>query len=509
MARASEKLAESLEYLKHLQDKGEVAIQSKDLTRTHRERLVKNGFIREVMKGWYIPSRSNERSGDSTSWYTSFWGFCAAYLTERLGEDWCLSAEQSLNLHIGDKTVPAQLLVRSPGGRNKPTNLLYGTSIFDVKYSLPNPGHLETKSGLYLYSLPAALVYCLPNCFTSQATQIRTALSMVTDASDVLAVLLDGGHSKIAGRLAGAFRNIGRDKVAENIVKGMRAAGYTVSESDPFEDSPGIIFGRRDVSPYVNRIRLMWAEMRESVIKHFPPSPGNVNDSDAYMQQVEDIYVTDAYNSLSIEGYRVTPELVEQVRLGQWNPDNDEEDKEYLDALAAKGYWDAFQEVKEAIRRVLGGENSGEVFDDMHSDWYFALFGPSVATGIIKQSDLAGYRTGPVYIRRSMHVPPSKEAVREMMPTLFELLEEEQSPAVRVVLGHFIFVYIHPYFDGNGRMGRFLMNVMMAAGGYPWAVVPVEKRDEYMAVLEAASVERDIVPFTKFLGALLTSGLRQ
>jgi hypothetical protein len=36
---------------------------------------------------------------------------------------------------------------------------------------------------------------------------------------------------------------------------------------------------------------------------------------------------------------------------------------------------------------------------------------------------------------------------------------------VRVVLGHFIFVYIHPYMDGNGRMGRFLMNVMLAGGG--------------------------------------------
>ena len=88
----------------------------------------------------------------------------------------------------------------------------------------------------------------------------------------------------------------------------------------------------------------------------------------------------------------------------------------------------------------------------MHSDWYFALFGSSVTTGIIKQTDLAGYRAGPAYIRHPMHVPSSRETVRDMMPTLFELLEEEESPAVRVLLGHFIFIYIHPYFDGNGRM---------------------------------------------------------
>ena len=75
--------------------------------------------------------------------------------------------------------------------------------------------------------------------------------------------------------------------------------------------------------------------------------------------------------------------------------------------------------------------------------------------------------------------PPSKEAVRDAMPVLFDLIREENEPCVRVVPGHFIFVYIHPYIDGNGRMGRFLMNVMLASGGYPWMVVPVEQRDKY------------------------------
>jgi len=93
------------------------------------------------------------------------------------------------------------------------------------------------------------------------------------------------------------------------------------------------------------------------------------------------------------------------------------------------------------------------------------------------------------------------------MPALFDLLMEEESPAVRVALGHFIFVYIHPYFDGNGRMGLFIMNLMMAAGDYSWTVVPVERRDEYMQALEAASVEQNITPFTKFIALLLQVGL--
>ena len=75
-----------------------------------------------------------------------------------------------------------------------------------------------------------------------------------------------------------------------------------------------------------------------------------------------------------------------------------------------------------------------------------------------------------------MHVPPNSAAVRDAMPVFFEMLTEESEASVRVVLGHFIFVYIHPYMDGNGRIGRFLMNVMLAADGYPWTVVPLERR---------------------------------
>jgi hypothetical protein len=50
------------------------------------------------------------------------------------------------------------------------------------------------------------------------------------------------------------------------------------------------------------------------------------------------------------------------------------------------------------------------------------------------------------------------------------LLHQEDEASVRGVLGHFMFVYIHPYMDGNGRMGRFLMNLMLASGGYPWTI---------------------------------------
>jgi hypothetical protein len=503
MSDVSQKLADSLEQLQQLQGSGVVAIKSEQLSRVHRERLLKHGFIREVIRGWYIAAMPDEKPGDSTSWYSSFWDFCAAYLSERFDSSWCLSPEQSISLHIGDKTVPQQLLVRTPNGNNKPTAFLHNTSIFDVRLSMPDLKQIENVEGLNVYSLAAALVYCSPNHFQKAPIQLRTALSMVADASDLLSVLLAGNHSVIAGRLAGAFRNIGRDLIADNILKGMQAADFKVQEQDPFAEKLQLSFGRREVSPYVNRIRLMWVQMREAVIAHFPDNLNQAIHIETYMAEVEDKYVTDAYHSLSIEGYRVTRELIDLVRSGQWQADSSDENKKHLDAMAAKGYWDAFLQVKKAVRAVLEGKNPGEVLELTHSDWYLALFGPPVAAGIIKPSDLAGYRTGPVYIRQSMHTPPNREAVRDMMPTLFDLLAEEENAAVRVVLGHFVFVYIHPYFDGNGRMARFIMNLMMASGGYPWTVVPVERRNEYMQALESASVQQDIVPFTQFLASLL------
>lgn len=506
MATPQEKLADSLEALKILQDKGIVAIRAGNLSRTHRERLSKNGFLQEVMKGWYIPSSPNEERGETTAWYASFWDFCASYLTERFGTDWCVAPEQSLSLHAGSRTVPPQLLVRSPRGGNKPTNLLHNTSVFDMRAAMPQPKDVVELDGLRIFSPASALVEAGTGYFQQQSTDARTVLALFADASEILAHLLEGGHSVIAGRLAGAFRNIGRDRIADDIIKNMEAAGYTVRESDPFDTRLELALPRRETSPYAGRIRLMWQAMREGVIDTFPKSPGMPNDADAYLKRVEDVYVTDAYHSLSIEGYRVSPELIERVRSGAWNPDSTE-DRKHRDAMAARGYYQAFQAVKKSVTSVLNNDNSGTVADRDHGDWYRELFAPSVTAGILKASDLAGYRNDQVYIRRSMHVPLSPAAVRDAMPVFFELLESEENPAARVVLGHFVFVYIHPYMDGNGRMGRFLMNVMLAGGGYPWTVVPVESRDEYMAALEQASVGQNIVPFSQFLGTLVADAM--
>ena len=315
----------------------------------------------------------------------------------------------------------------------------------------------------------------------------------------------------VAGRLAGAFRNIGRAKIADEIIKTMRSAGYDARESDPFKSPTPFTHPPRALSPYVIRMRLSWRQMRDVIAESFPKARGTPKDMESYLKSVDEIYVDDAYNSLSIEGYRVSRELIERVRTGAWNPDGGDADRQQRDAMAARGYYEAFRLVKGSVERVLKGQNSGQVFERDHNAWYRALFEPSVTAGILAPADLAGYRAGQVYVRRSKHVPPKPEAVRDLMPALFDLLTEEENPGVRAVLGHFMFVYIHPYMDGNGRRGRFLMNVMLASGGYRWTVIPVESRDQYMKALESASVGQNIAPFAEFIARLVrtSSGVRR
>jgi fido (protein-threonine AMPylation protein) len=369
---------------------------------------------------------------------------------------------------------------------------------------MPEPRELVVRDGLRLLSNAAALLRVSETFFRTNPLEARVNLESVRDPSEVLAGLLDVGRSTIAGRLVGAFRHIHRHAIAEEILKTMRSAGYDVRETNPFAVSTFEAMPTEIVPPIVLRLRALWALARPIVLQEFPSPPGVPKDTNTYLRSVEEIYRADAYNSLSIEGYNVTPELIDRVRSGNWNLAGDQADRQQRDALAARGYWQAFQVVKSNVAEIVGGSSPGSLVKASHRDWYRELFAPCALadlrnTGLINISDLAGYRSNAVYLRNSRHVPPRWETVRDAMPALFDLMEHEASPAVRAVLGHWLFGYIHPYPDGNGRIARFLMNAMLASGGYPWTVIRVEDRDSYLAALETASVDADIRPFTAFI----------
>ena len=505
MPTPHEKLAASLTALEKLQRNGRRVFRSRELSRTDRERLVAQGFLRVVIKGWLISVNTGTAEGDTTPWHASFWEFCTAYCEERFGNDWHLSPEQSLLLHAESTVIPQQIIVYTSKGTNNAIALLFGISLYDLRQKqMPPPEDLVTRAGLHIHAPAAALIKVPESFFMNHPVEAQVVLAAIRDSSELLGRLLDGGHSVVAGRLAGALRHVGRAALADDIVKTMKAAGYDVRESNPFNPEAKLGALSPGVPPIVGRIEALWEAAREAVLGVFPESPGPPGDQERYMRFVEEIYVSDAYHSLSIEGYSVTSELIERLRSGGWNPDGDQRDRENRDALAARGYWQAFQLVKADVAKIIGGADAAALTLSSHRDWYRALFEPSVAAGLLRASALAGYRHHRVYLRGSRHVPPNHEVVPDAMTALFGLLAREAEPGVRAVLGHWLFGYVHPYPDGNGRMARFLMNTMLASGGFPWTVIRVEDRKAYLAALESASVAQDVEPFARFIAERVT-----
>ncbi len=475
-------------------------VKSSSIERKYREILVREHFLTEVIKGWYLLT-SPEGGENSTAWFGGVWAFLKHYLSDRFGKNgFCLSAESSFNLHAGDTVIPKQLIVLTKKPSNTNVDLLHGTSILLMTVKTNFPKERERWNGVWVIQLPYALCRLSPTYFKNYPRNIEIALkSLALSTTDISRAVLQYESIVGAERIIGAYKHFGLENQAKQIKEDLIAAGYKIKEVDPFVEYEPKLNLSRPVSPHAGRIHAMWYAMRDEVGKIMPKPPGMKRSRKTEIELIQEKHKDDAYHSLSIEGYRVTAELIEMIESGEWDPENNESDRKQYDALAAKGYFEAFKTVVGSAGRVLQKDNPGQVFAEDLQSWYRQLFSQFVKTNRMKPADLAGYRDQQVYIGGSRHVPPPKDAVGDCMEELFQLLKDEEDPAVRAVLGHFVFVFIHPYMDGNGRIGRFLMNLMFISGGFGWTIIKTEFRDRYMAALEEASTKEDITPFAEFI----------
>ena len=476
----------------------ESVVRGRDLKSRTRKTLIENDCLMEVIRGWYLLAPPFTAAGDTTLWHGNFWNFLGFYLEERVGEDgYCLSAESSLDLLAGETRTPGQVIVIIREGGNNNVELAFDTSLLTYADPARLPQTRTKYRGVNVMSAGAALARVSASYFEKSRMNAELVLRAASD-QELAQGVLEFGKAAAAGRILGALQEIGETEKAQKLETALTNARLPAKPENPFAVVGSIIPAHvRIRSPYAGRIHALWASMRESVIQNFPSPPKTIPNKKAYIAKANAIYNHDAYQSLSIEGYSVTEELIERVRSGAFNPDA-AEDKRSQDAMAAKGYYLSHETVMQSIADILDGANPGKIADRDLQSWYARLYQPSVDAGILPAYALAGYRERPVFIRNSMHVPPPPgAAVMDAMEALFTLLAQEHDPAVRAVLGHFAFVFIHPYQDGNGRIGRFLMNAMFAAGGYPWTVIRVSQRVQYMAALEAASTKQNILPFVK------------
>jgi Fic family protein len=100
------------------------------------------------------------------------------------------------------------------------------------------------------------------------------------------------------------------------------------------------------------------------------------------------------------------------------------------------------------------------------------------------------FRTGRVQITGANFIPPNPLKVPELLDELIEWVHQNPQkldPVALAAVFHHRFVWIHPFFDGNGRTGRLAMNLILMEMGYPPIIILRTDRDKYYRALNEAN----------------------
>ena len=105
------------------------------------------------------------------------------------------------------------------------------------------------------------------------------------------------------------------------------------------------------------------------------------------------------------------------------------------------------------------------------------------------EKDFAGkYRTSGVRISGANFVPPNALKVDEFVSELIDFANDsEVDILIRSAIFHHRFVWIHPFFDGNGRTARLLLNLLLMKSGFPPAIILKNDRKKYYDALNQAN----------------------
>lgn len=204
----------------------------------------------------------------------------------------------------------------------------------------------------------------------------------------------------------------------------------------------------------------------------------------------------DAYHNTTMEGYRITKEVSDAVVSGTPLPEISSQE-ELRAIMAVQGYSRAFDMVIDLVRaRPATAIDQGLILD-----LYVELFRPSVDAGTVTEADLRGWRTINVGLAGGWrHSPPAHGKVPSLIRGMSEFAARpDLRPLTRAVLTHLEFVTIHPFLDGNGRLGRLLMNYALLEAGYPWVTIRSDEKHPYFQALERAQVDGEIETLGEFL----------
>src|SRR5262245_56447447 len=206
-------------------------------------------------------------------------------------------------------------------------------------------------------------------------------------------------------------------------------------------------------------------------LRPFPPAVV------AELKKLYDVRFT--YHSNAIEGNTLTQSETEMV-LEHGITIGGKTLAEHLEVIGHKEAIDYVEEL--AGQKTTIGERE---IKDLHS---------LIIRGI-DRNEAGRYRTLDVRAAGTEHVYPPHLRLRELMENFVYWLNSSDAAKLHPVEfaseAHYRFVSIHPFRDGNGRVGRLLMNLTLLRHGYPIAVIANERRKEYIDALVYAQDHQD------------------
>jgi Fic family protein len=125
------------------------------------------------------------------------------------------------------------------------------------------------------------------------------------------------------------------------------------------------------------------------------------------------------------------------------------------------------------------------------------------------------YKKWPNHVKTStgeMHYYAPPEATPAKMADLVAwyrqaIAQETLHPLILAATFHYQFVAIHPFDDGNGRMARLLLNLILLQAGFPPVVIRTDTKGNYLLALEKADADNDLEPFIMLIGESLQQSM--
>lgn len=233
--------------------------------------------------------------------------------------------------------------------------------------------------------------------------------------------------------------------------------------------------------------RLEEKQKKLNSLRPLPPS--------AVRKLKENFEVEMTYNSNAIEGNSLTLRETFLV-LSEGITIKGKPLKDHLEATNHKEALDFLYDLVNHQKRLTISEH---LIKSLHQ----------LVTQNIEKEWAGRYRNAPVRITGTAHQPPDALDIPSLMGDLVRWIGAQQNKMYAVELAailHHKFVHIHPFFDGNGRTARLLMNVLLLQKGYPLVIILKNDRKRYYRVLQKAD-NGDYKPLVEFVAKAVERSL--